>query len=184
MRKSILLFVLTISSTIVLAQKQKIGHVDVQQIMQSLAVKDSIQQKFLDYQAIYQKELERIQNELIQEEQRLAEEQKTLPEEIFQQRYQSLLRRKQEFQEVTYPEAQQRLQQKMTELQIPLEEKLNVAIEKVAKENGFLYILQLEATLYAGGEDITKLVRKELGLPEEVEDQPMGMMPAGMPIGR
>lgn len=184
MRKSILLFVLAISSTIVFAQKQKIGHVDVQQIMQSLAVKDSIQQKFLDYQAIYQKELERIQNELIQEEQRLAEEQKTLPEEIFQQRYQSLLRRKQEFQEVTYPEAQQRLQQKMTELQIPLEEKLNVAIEKVAKENGFLYILQLEATLYAGGEDITKLVRKELGLPEEVEDQPMGMMPTGMPIGR
>jgi outer membrane protein len=184
MKQNILLFILAISSTIILAQKQKIGHVDVQQIMQSLALKDSIQQKFLDYQSIYQKELERIQNELIQEEQKLAEEQKTLPEEIFQQRYQSLLRRKQEFQEVTYPEAQKRLQQKMTELQIPLEEKLNVAIEKVAKENGFVYILQLEATLYAGGEDITKLVRKKLGRPEETEDQPMGMIPGGMPMSR
>jgi outer membrane protein len=184
MKKIILLFVFAISSTIIFAQKQKIGHVDVQQIMQSLALKDSIQKKFLDYQSIYQKELERIQNELIQEEQRLAEEQKTLPEEIFQQRYQSLLRRKQEFQEVTYPEAQQRLQQKMTELQIPLEENLNIAIEKVAKENGFVYILQLEATLYAGGENITKLVRKELGLPEEAEDQPMGMIPGGTPMAR
>lgn len=184
MKKIVLLFVIAVSSISLFGQKQKIGHVDVQQIMQSLAIKDSVQQKFLDYQSIYQKELERIQNELISEEQKLADDQKTLPEEIFQQRYQSLLRRKQEFQEVTYPEAQQRLQQKMTELQIPLEEKLNAAIEKIAKENGFIYILQLEATLYAGGEDITKLVRKELGLSEEPEEQPMGMIPQGMPIGR
>jgi Skp family chaperone for outer membrane proteins len=130
MKQNILLFILAISSTIILAQKQKIGHVDVQQIMQSLALKDSIQQKFLDYQSIYQKELERIQNELIQEEQKLAEEQKTLPEEIFQQRYQSLLRRKQEFQEVTYPEAQKRLQQKNDRTADPIRGKIKCSNRK------------------------------------------------------
>ena len=68
----------------------------------------------------------------------------------------------------------------MTELQIPLQNKMNAAIEKVAEANGFSYILQLEATLYAGGEDITKLVRKELGLSEEASLLP----PNGLPIQR
>lgn len=180
MKKSILLFVFAISSIIGFAQKQKIGHVDVQQIMQSLAIKDSMQQKFNKYQEMYSGELERIQNELYKEEQELAGLQNTLPPEIFQQRYQSLLRRQKEFQEVTYPNAQKDLQNKMTQLQIPLQEKLNAAIEKVAKANGFSYILQLEATLYAGGEDITKLVRVELGLPEEAEPLPQ----VGLPIQR
>ncbi len=180
MRKSILLFIFAISSTIILAQKQKIGHVDVQQIMQSLAIKDSIEKKFIDYQTMYSSELERIQNELLKEEQELTGLQNTLPKEIFEQRAQSLLRRQKEFREVTYPNAQQDLQNKMTELQIPLQNKMNAAIEKVAEANGFSYILQLEATLYAGGEDITKLVRKELGLSEEATLLP----PNGLPIQR
>ena len=106
MRKSILLFIFAISSTIILAQKQKIGHVDVQQIMQSLAIKDSIEKKFIDYQTMYSSELERIQNELLKEEQELTGLQNTLPKEIFEQRAQSLLRRQKEFREVTYPNAQ------------------------------------------------------------------------------
>ena len=104
---------------------------------------------------------------------------------LFDIQAQALMRDKQEFQEVTYPTMQQSLQNKMAELQVPVEKKITEAIEKVAKANGFTYILQLEAALYAGGEDITKMVRKELGLSEEPEEMPVGarIPGAGLPGG-
>ena len=69
----------------------------------------------------------------------------------------------------------------------PIEEKITKAIEKIANQNSFTYIISQEATLFAGGEDITKLVRLELGLPEE-DDNPTvnGGIQGGAayPIGR
>lgn len=184
MRKSITLAVICLISVGAFAQKLKIGHVNTQQIMQSLFIKDSIQAKYMSFQAKLQRELQEIQNELIQNEQLLVQEKNTMDETKYNFKVQSLMRDKQEFQEVTYPEMQQRLQTMMAELQMPLEKKITEAIEKVAKTNGFTYILQLEAALYAGGEDVTKLVRKELGLSEEPEELPANGMPgAGVPLG-
>lgn len=187
MKKLILASVFALITSFGFAQKLKIGHVNTQQIMQSLSIKDSLQNKFMAYQSMLQVELERQQNELVKEEQVIMEAQKnnSLPQEILQQRYQALMKDKQEFQEVIYPQMQQSLQNKMTELQIPLEEKITTAIQTVAKANGFTYVLQLEATLYANGEDITKMVRKELGLPEEAEELPAaGAQGVASPYGR
>ena len=73
------------------------------------------------------------------------------------------------FQEETLPQMQNSLKNKELFYIAPIEKKITEAIQKLAKRNSFTYIINLEATLYAGGEDITKLVRVELGLPEEAE---------------
>lgn len=48
----------------------------------------------------------------------------------------------------------------------PLIDKAKKAIEEVAKENGFTYIIDTSsgALLYSGGEDILPLVKKKLNL--------------------
>lgn len=48
----------------------------------------------------------------------------------------------------------------------PIEKKLNAAIEKVAKANGYEYVMDANSTglLYKAGPDATAAVKKELGL--------------------
>lgn len=46
----------------------------------------------------------------------------------------------------------------------PIIEKLNNAVEKVAKANGFDFIIDSTALIYKAGPDATTLVKKELGL--------------------
>jgi len=60
---------------------------------------------------------------------------------------------------------QQQMQQRQQELALPLQRKLMAAIQAVAKENGYTYVLPKEALLVAPpGDDLAPLVRKKLGL--------------------
>jgi len=61
--------------------------------------------------------------------------------------------------------AQQLYQQKQQQLMGPIYEKVRVAINAVAKENGYSYIFVKEQLLaFPQGDDIEPLVRKKLGL--------------------
>ena len=70
----------------------------------------------------------------------------------------------QEFQQSAQDQIQQDEQDKMN----PILFKANQAIEKVAKANGYTYILDSSAgtLLYIGGDDVTALVCAELGIPD------------------
>lgn len=60
---------------------------------------------------------------------------------------------------------QQQMQQKQQELLGPVQKKLLNAIQEVAKENGYTYVLPKEALLVAPpGDDISALVKKKLGI--------------------
>jgi outer membrane protein len=60
---------------------------------------------------------------------------------------------------------QQQMQQKQQELLSPVQRKLLAAIQDVARENGYVYVLPKEALLVAPpGDDIAALVRRKLGL--------------------
>lgn len=60
---------------------------------------------------------------------------------------------------------QQQMQQKQQELVAPIQKKVLGAIQEVAKENGYTFILPKEALLVAPpGDDIANLVKKKLGL--------------------
>lgn len=60
---------------------------------------------------------------------------------------------------------QQQFEQKRQELSLPIQRKLQAAIQDVAKENGYAYVFPREALLVAPpGDDIAPLVKKKLGL--------------------
>ncbi len=59
---------------------------------------------------------------------------------------------------------QNQFEQKRQELSLPIQKKLQAAIEEVAKENGYTYIFPREALIYMPPtSDIGPLVRKEIG---------------------
>ena len=45
-----------------------------------------------------------------------------------------------------------------------VEGKIEAAVKKIGKANGYTYVLDINAALYAAGTDITDLVKQELGL--------------------
>ena len=60
---------------------------------------------------------------------------------------------------------QQQFEQKRQELSLPIQRKLQQAIQDVAKENGYTYVFPREALLVAPpGDDIAALVKKKLGI--------------------
>jgi outer membrane protein len=60
---------------------------------------------------------------------------------------------------------QQQFEQKRQELSLPIQRKLQQAIQDVAKENGYTYVFPREALLVAPpGDDIAALVKKKLGV--------------------
>ena len=62
-------------------------------------------------------------------------------------------------------QAQEQLQQKQQELIAPIQKKALDAIQAVAKENGYTYVLQKEALYaYPAAEDLLPLVKKKLGI--------------------
>ena len=62
-------------------------------------------------------------------------------------------------------QAQQMLQQKQQELMAPVQKKALDAIQAVAKENGFTYVINRENLfVYPPSEDLLPLVKKKLGI--------------------
>jgi outer membrane protein len=60
---------------------------------------------------------------------------------------------------------QQQFEAKRQELSLPIQKKLQAAIQDVAKENGYTYIFPKEALLVAPpADDIAALVKKKLGI--------------------
>ncbi len=189
MKKSIFLLILGLSSTFAFSQTSKIAHVETQSMMQELVIKDSVQFKLMKFSQMLQKEQAANEQNLQRQYNELALLQDSLPEEVFKIKYQSYERAAKEYQEQILPGLQKSMQNKELFLLEPIEKKIDEAIEKVAKENKIAYVLRAEALMYAGGTDISKLVRKELGLPEEPQDMQemqnlmMQQQNMGLPIG-
>lgn len=63
-------------------------------------------------------------------------------------------------------EMQQQVQTKRNELMTPILDKVNKAIQEVAKENGFQFVFDEGVLLYKeASQDVTALVRTKLGMP-------------------
>lgn len=100
----------------------------------------------------FQKEVQQFQAELA----KLTEAQRNAKEAELQKKQQNL----QQLQQT----AQKDLATKRDTAVKPIIEKLNNAVEKVAKANGFDFIIDSTALIYKAGPDATALVKKELGL--------------------
>ena len=77
---------------------------------------------------------------------------------------------------------QQQMQQKQQELLSPVQKRLLNAIQEVAKENGYAYVLPKEALLVAPpGDDISALVKRKLGLRVTTNSAPAMNSNSGAP---
>ena len=156
---AILMFV-----TVGVANAQKVGSMDYEAV---LAVMPETKKMTTELEAFSKtkgeelgKQADAFQKEVQQYQQvdgpKMTEAQRTAKEADLQKKQQNL----QQIQAT----AQNDLAQRRDAAVKPIIEKLNKAVEKVAKASGYEFIIDSGALIYKGGPDATPAVKKELGL--------------------
>lgn len=150
----------------------KIGYISADEIIQLMPEAATVQSQLDDYQQSLYKN---------------AEDQRTALNEAVQKFYKDSLTMSPSMKEVKRTELQKQVQdlsgmdqkiqnqfeQKRQELSLPIQKKLQTAIEEVAKENGYTYVFPREALIYMPpSSDIGPLVIKKLGLKEPANTTP------------
>jgi outer membrane protein len=151
-----------------MAQTMKFGHLNSDEIIQSMPDYDSARVKLDKYQKELVNYLELMTVELNNKSEAYNKESKNLTDLVKQTKEQELVdmnRKIQEFQ----TNAQTQLQQKQAELFKPVTDKLDKAVKDVGKENGFTYIFDVArgGLLYfdeTRSTNIGVLVKAKLGL--------------------
>jgi len=163
----ILVLAVLVSGSSVFAQDLKFGHINSGELLSVMPERDSARLELQNYSQMLQKELETMQVEYQTKVNAYLEKQESYSDLVRQSKeaeIQEMQQRIQGFQQT----AQQDLQQKEGELFQPIMDKAQVAIEKVAKANGFIYIFDLGAggVVYFSETsiDILPLVKAELGI--------------------
>jgi outer membrane protein len=165
--KILLLLALALSCLSLSAQTLKFGHVDLNEVFMVMPEFKNIQKTLDDETSklemqftVMREELQKLEDDYTKNLATLTTQQRQAKET----EYTEMAEKVQNF----YINAQQTLQQKQQELQMPVLEKLLKAIENVGEEEGFLYIFQInserELTLYRSSKsiDVTPLIKKKL----------------------
>ncbi len=169
MKKALILIMaglFAFSGTAVAQKNIKLGHINSNDLMQIMPGRDSaqttLQAEVQELEATLksmQGEMEKRYNEYMENQSGWTE----LIRNTKQREIQDMGTRIQEFQE----NAQKQLQQRETDLLKPIIDRAKKAIEDVAREGGYTYILDAgtAAVLYSqDSDDIMPLVKKKLGL--------------------
>lgn len=169
MKKFSLIIVLILFVSFTMAGQQtklKIGHLNTNDLMQVMPGVDSAEQALNDYAQNLQKQLETMVSEFqTKYDEYLTNEAQYVDavKQIKQKELVDLQTRIQDFQN----DAQDLLAKKEQELMQPFIDKAKNAIDEVAKEKGYTYILDTStgSVLYwEGGDDIMMFVKEKLGI--------------------
>ena len=145
------------------ASAQKLGHINSQEMMVQMKEYKAAETELERYQGELMRELEMFATLIKQDEAKYIEDEPNLTEEIKASRYQELMQKSQNFQ-TKQGEAEKKLQDKEAMLMQTVLKKIQEAVQKVAKENSYTYVFDTSSLHFAGGEDITPLLKKELGI--------------------
>ena len=164
MKKIVMILALATLFSVQAAQAQKYGHVNSSEILEVMPGIDSLQIKLQAFQQDLQAMYENMMTEFQTKKEKFDREVGTMSTAVRQVREKELTdlgNRIQEFQ----ASAQEDLEDKQYELAKPFQDAIQEAINKVAKANGYAYIFDTKILLYYGtADDITPLVKKELGI--------------------
>ena len=143
----------------------KLGHIDAQKLISIMPETIAAQKQMEQKQAEMEKELMNMQEKFQAEVAEYEKNAKTYSEAMLatkQQDLQEMQQRILRFQELASAE----LKKKQQELMTPIINKAMEAIKTVGKENGFTYIHDQAALLFAAdnSEDVLLLVKKKLGI--------------------
>jgi outer membrane protein len=151
-----------------MAQTQKFGHINRNELIQSMPEFDSAKVKLEKLSTELSNALELLQVEYNNKAEAYVKDSKNLTDIVRQTKEQELQdyqKRMTDFQ----TNAQTQLQDKQAELFKPITDKADKAIKEVGKENGFLYIFDLSQSVIAYFDDakstnVMPLVKTKLGL--------------------
>jgi outer membrane protein len=155
--KKMMMAVMMITLTTMM-NAQKIGHTDGQVLLFSMP---EITKVNTDLEKISQ-DFTNTMNEMQKDYQAKATEfesnQATWPDAIKQSKYKAIM---------DLQTANTELEKSRNDMLQPLIDKIGKAIEDVAKENGYSYIIDASTgvLLYRGGDDVTDLIKTKLGIP-------------------
>ena len=161
MKKGITIVALALAT--ISTSAQKLGHINSQEMMVEMKEYKAAEVELERYQGELMRELEMYAGLIKQDEAKFQEEAPILTPEIKESRYNELMQKGQNFQ-AKQGEAEKKLQDKEAMLMQTVLKKIQDAIQKVAKENSFTYVFDTSSLHFAGGEDVTPLLKKELGI--------------------
>ncbi len=148
-------------------QAQKLGHVNLNELIRTMPDFKTAQENLQKFQASLENEIVEMQKELEEKAGRLERDQADLTELVRQRKIRELQEMQGKIQEFM-SEAQQNLEQQQEKELQPIYDKVEKAINSVARENSYTYIFdssQGKSVLFAGGgDDVGPLVKKELGI--------------------
>jgi outer membrane protein len=163
-----LMIVIALAGQSAIAQSFKFGHINSDELIQSMPEYDSATVKLEKFRKELVNALELMQVELNNKNEAYQKEAKTLSDIVKQTKEQELMdmqKRIQDFQ----TNAQTQLQNKQTEVFQPIYTKVDKAIKDVGKENGFFYVFDVAkgALLYfdeSKSVNVMPMVKTKLGL--------------------
>lgn len=142
---------------------QKYGHVNREEVIRVMPGVDSISIKLAEFQKNLQVIYENMTNEASALKEKFDREAGTMSAAVRKVREDELMTLSNRIQEFSY-NAQEDMEEESRRLEAPFIEKLQNAINEVAKEHKFTYIFDTSILLYyEGGEDVTPLVKKKFG---------------------
>jgi outer membrane protein len=165
---AVLMIVIALVGQSAMAQSFKFGHINSDELIQSMPEYDSATVKLEKFRKELVNALELMQVEWNNKSDAYQKESKNLSDIVKQTKEQELMdiqKRIQDFQ----TNAQTQLQNKQTEVFQPIYSKVDKAIKDIGKENGFLYVFDVAkgALLYfdeTKSTNIMPLVKTKLGL--------------------
>ena len=168
MKRVLLAIALTLGFAGTKVAQQKVGHINVDELISVMPEYLSAQAEIEKYAGQLESDATAMQEEYMTKLQNAQANMDTWTELRLQKENEELQTMGQRIQQFNQS-AQQELQRKQMDLMLPISEKAQAAVEKVASANGFTYILDASASkavvIYLdGGEDILPLVKAELGI--------------------
>jgi outer membrane protein len=143
---------------------QKYGHVNSGEIMKAMPGIDSVQIKLADFHQNLQILYENMMNEFQTKKDKFDKEAGTMSSSVRKLREDELIGIQTRIQEFSQ-NAPDDVEEEQMRLIAPFQEKIQNAINEVAKEHKYSYIFDTQILLYYdGGDDVTPLVKKKLGI--------------------
>ncbi len=162
--KTLLLATALCIGTVSFTQAQsKVAHINTQELVAAMPEAKAAQAELETLSKTYQADFQEMATDYQAKEKQYIAEGETKTEEENAKRAQELgefRKRIQDFEGT----ASQDMQKKRADLFKPIEEKALAAINKVAKAQGFQYVLDRASLIMAEGKDLLADVKKELGI--------------------
>lgn len=162
--KKILLMVLCIAAGMSM-HAQKFGHIYSDSLLMAMPEKAQAEEQLRTLAKQYQDAIDKKDAEFSAKYQEYIELDANYPEVLRAEKEKELTMMQQGMQEFAVT-MQNKLEEERGKLMTPVYEKARVAIQKVAKDNGYTYVFDASTgvTLYEGGDNIIGLVKKQLGI--------------------